>query len=94
MEELFVTEIPRTLNKEQQNRLLELYSTSKDINIREKLIKHNILLILNVINRKFNGFGYEDKKDLFSIGLLALMNAVNNYDIKSGNEFSWPINDT
>ena len=53
---------------------------------REKLILGNLRLVLSVIQR-FTGRG-EDADDLFQIGVIGLMKAVNNFDLTKDVRFS------
>jgi RNA polymerase sporulation-specific sigma factor len=53
---------------------------------REKLILGNLRLVLSVIQR-FTGRG-EDADDLFQIGVIGLMKAINNFDLSKDVRFS------
>ena len=53
---------------------------------REKLILGNLRLVLSVIQR-FTGRG-EDADDLFQIGVIGLMKAINNFDLTKDVRFS------
>ncbi|MBP0987839.1 MAG: sigma-70 family RNA polymerase sigma factor, partial [Oscillospiraceae bacterium] len=53
---------------------------------REKLILGNLRLVLSVIQR-FSGRG-EDADDLFQIGVIGLMKAINNFDLSKDVRFS------
>ena len=53
---------------------------------RDKLIQGNLRLVLSVI-QKFSGRG-EDMDDLFQIGVVGLMKAINNFDLSKEVRFS------
>ena len=53
---------------------------------RDKLIKGNLRLVLSVIQR-FTNRG-EDIDDLFQIGVVGLIKAINNFDLTKGVRFS------
>ena len=53
---------------------------------RDKLIQGNLRLVLSVI-QKFSGRG-EDMDDLFQIGVVGLMKAINNFDLCKEVRFS------
>ena len=65
--------------------LLKKYQTG-DKSAREKLIKGNLKLVLSVI-QKFIGRG-ENPDDLFQVGCIGLMKAIDNFDIEIGVRFS------
>lgn len=75
----------RPLSKEEQYKLfIELEDGSKDA--REKLILHNLLLVVAMAN-KYVGVGY-DASELFDMGCLGLIIAVDKFDYKKGTCFS------
>lgn len=83
---LFIEEsLPEPLTKEE---LLKYIEQAKNGNkkAREKIIVHNIKLVLNRVIKKFINVEW-DKEDLVSIGLIGLIKAVDTYDI-SKNCFS------
>ena len=57
-----------------------------DPNAREELINGNLRLVLSVIQR-FAGRG-EDVDDLFQIGVVGLIKAINNFDLSKDVRFS------
>lgn len=59
---------------------------SGDLGAREKLIKGNLRLVLSII-KKFNHRG-ENLDDLFQVGCLGLMKAVDHFDLKHEVRFS------
>ena len=80
------SEVTQPLSKSE---LMQLFKLSKEgsMEAREKIILHNIRLVTYEISRRFINFDY-DKSDLFSIGILGLINAVDNYDFTKDYEFS------
>jgi RNA polymerase sporulation-specific sigma factor len=76
-----------TVLKEQEKiDLLKEYQATGSREAREKLIKGNLRLVLSVI-QKFAGRG-EDIEDLFQIGVIGLMKAINNFDLSREVRFS------
>ena len=67
---------------------LELFKKMKqeDEEARNKLINGNLKLVLSVIQR-FRGRG-ENADDLFQIGCVGLIKAIDNFDIEQGVQFS------
>ena len=65
--------------------LREMQETGSE-KAREKLILGNLRLVLSVIQR-FTGRG-EDADDLFQIGVIGLMKAINNFDLTKDVRFS------
>ncbi|MDI3522716.1 MAG: polymerase sporulation-specific sigma factor [Bacillota bacterium] len=57
-----------------------------DSSAREKLISGNLRLVLSVIQR-FNNRG-ENVDDLFQVGCIGLMKAIDNFDLKQNVKFS------
>lgn len=58
-----------------------------DMAARDKIINGNLKLIFNIINRYYSNSNY-DKEELFSIGIIGLINGVDTYDIDKNYEFS------
>lgn len=87
-DELFVDghKLPQPLSKEEVYKLIqEANEGSKEA--RDKLITHNIRLVLYEVTHKFQNVNY-DKKDLVSIGNIGLLKAINTYDLSKGFEFA------
>lgn len=87
MSELFLIDnIPSILSKET---IVELFKKFKDgdLNAREKLINHNIKLVVNQVLTFFYDSEYE-KNELISIGIFGLIKAVDTFSIEFGNKFS------
>lgn len=57
-----------------------------DENAREELINGNLRLVLSVIQR-FNGRG-ENPDDLFQVGVIGLIKAIDNFDLSLDVRFS------
>ena len=74
-----------TLKPEETKRLLE-QARAGDQNAREKLISGNLRLVLSVIQR-FAGRG-ENMDDLFQVGCIGLIKAIDNFDPAHGVYFS------
>ena len=82
----FDGKIPEPISKKELTNLFKLVKEGS-MEAREKIILHNIRLVVYEINKKFMDFNY-DKDDLFSIGILGLIKAVDSYDMTKGYEFS------
>ncbi len=86
VDKLFLGELPQPLLKEVMYELIEQANEgSKDA--RDKLVIHNIRLVLYEVLNKFRDVDY-DKKDLISIGNIGLLKAISAFDISKGYEFS------
>jgi len=87
-EQLFIDghNLPMPLSKEEVYDLLEK-TAQGDEQAREKLIKHNIRLVLYEVTVRFKSVEY-DKKDLVSIGNIGLMKAIETFDKSRNLEFS------
>ena len=62
-----------------QNKELFLKMKQGDIQAREELIKGNLRLVLSIVQR-FNSRG-ENPDDLFQVGVVGLIKAIDNFDI-------------
>ena len=56
-------------------------------NLRDKMIEDNLMLVHKVIRSKFK-YNYNDYDDLYSEGVIGLINAVDSFDVSKGNKFS------
>ena len=74
------------LNEEEKIKLLREIRETNSKEARDKLIQGNLRLVLSVI-QKFSGRG-EDMDDLFQIGVVGLMKAINNFDLSKEVRFS------
>ena len=75
----------KTITTEEKNELLKK-SKNGDLHAREELISGNIRLVLSVIQR-FGSRG-EDADDLFQVGCIGLIKAIDNFDLDVGVRFS------
>lgn len=73
------------LSNEEKNELL-IRIKNGDEDAREKFIQGNLRLVLSVIQR-FNGRG-ESPDDLFQVGCVGLIKAIDNFDINQEVQFS------
>ena len=72
--------------KEKEKRELLQNMQNGDPNARETFIKGNLRLVLSVIQR-FNNRG-ENVDDLFQVGCIGLMKAIDNFDLSQNVKFS------
>lgn len=85
--ELFIEKkLPQPLKKEELYNYFEKMKLG-DMDAREKIIKHNIKLVIDVVIKKFSNTQYEIR-DLISVGLIGLIKSVDTFDINKGNYFS------
>ena len=75
----------RPLKKEEFDNYYDEFKKG-DLTAREKLINHNIRLVVNCVNNKFSN--YYDKKELFSAGLIGLIKSVDTFDNSKKINFS------
>lgn len=75
----------KAISNEESMRLLEL-SQKGDKEAKDELVYGNLLLILSVI-KKFSHRG-ENLDDLFQVGCMGLLKAIDNFDISHGVRFS------
>lgn len=76
--------LPILTNKEKNELLIQI--KNGDNNAREKFINGNLRLVLSVIQR-FNGRG-ENIDDLFQVGCVGLIKAIDNFDTTLNVQFS------
>ena len=74
------------LKEEEKIKLLREIRETNSKEARDKLIQGNLRLVLSVM-QKFSGRG-EDMDDLFQIGVVGLMKAINNFDLSKEVRFS------
>ena len=75
----------KTLTESEKETLLRLVK-SGDSSAREKLINGNLKLVLSVVQR-FTG-RRENLDDIFQVGCIGLMKAIDNFDTEVGVRFS------
>lgn len=73
------------MNKEAIFKYIQL-AQQGDQSAKELVVKNNVGLVWSIVHRFKNS--YYDKEDLFQIGCLGLMKAINNFDVKYGVQFS------
>ena len=85
-ERLFIEEnLPDVLSNEE---LMFYFKHAKtDVNFRNKIVHHNIKLVLKLVSNNFYYNSY-DKKELVSVGLIGLIKAVDSFDINKDINFS------
>lgn len=76
--------LPVLSNEEKQELLKRI--KKGDTLAREKFINGNLRLVLSVVQR-FNGRG-ENPDDLFQVGCVGLIKAIDNFDINQDVQFS------
>jgi len=86
--ELFINinELPDVLSKEETHLLL-VQIKSGNVEAKNKLIEHNIRLVLRQVLNKYKRVKY-DKKEMVCIGIIGLINAANTFDIDKNFQFS------
>ncbi|MEA4921969.1 MAG: sigma-70 family RNA polymerase sigma factor [Eubacteriaceae bacterium] len=62
------------------------YAETKDIDLRNKIVEENLYMV-DILIRKYTGKGV-DRDDLYQVGALALIKAVERFDPSKGFEFS------
>lgn len=78
------SKLPVLSNEEKKELLIKIKNGDEEA--REKFIQGNLRLVLSVIQR-FNGRG-ESADDLFQIGCIGLIKAIDNFDITQDVQFS------
>lgn len=78
------SKLPRYKDKEMHEMLMAI--KAGDMAVREEFIKGNLRLVLSVI-QKFSGRG-ESPDDLFQVGCVGLIKALDNFDMSHGVKFS------
>lgn len=78
------SKLPLLTSDEKENLIRKV--KEGDIEAREKYIKGNLRLVLSVIQR-FTGSN-ENMDDLFQIGCIGLIKAIDNFDLSQGVKFS------
>lgn len=82
MSDIFLAKFPPALPKSETVN----YFKGNSFYTREDIILGNMRLVLSIVSR-YN-VSEEEKKDLFQIGLIGLMKAVDNFKIEKGSQFS------
>ncbi len=79
-------EFPKALPKNDEEKYIELFEKSGDLNARNKLVEHNLRLVAHII-KKYYSAGY-DQDDLISIGTIGLIKGVNSYTSDKGTKLA------
>lgn len=78
------SKLPVLSNKEKEEMLIKI--KSGDENAREEFINGNLRLVLSVIQKFYNRGEIAD--DLFQVGCIGLIKAIDNFDLSVGVKFS------
>jgi len=76
---------PKPLTREEEQSLLEEYEKTKDEKVKEKLIHHNLRLVVHIVKKYSQA---DEADDLISVGSLGLIKAINTYKLGHGTQFS------
>ena len=76
------------LSKDEFIRLFNQYKNNNDKDAFNELVKRNLRLVIKVINKNTNQLESLDIMDMIQEGTIALMKAIELYNINSGNTFS------
>jgi RNA polymerase sporulation-specific sigma factor len=81
--------IPKTnlLSKELTNKLISEYQKTNDKNIRDQIINSNLRLVLKILHRYYKSFS-KIGEDLFQVGCIGLIKAVDRFDLTKNVRFS------
>ncbi len=81
---LDTTKLPKITNKEAEELLIKI-KNDRDEDAKNKFIMANLRLVLSLLQR-FDGKYNSD--DLFQVGVIGLLKAINNFDLKYNVKFS------
>jgi RNA polymerase sigma factor (sigma-70 family) len=82
---LYDVKLPKTLDKQLQEELLKKYIETKDKDIRDTLILHNLKLVKYISKRyQVQNNPLREDEDLFGEGVLGLINGIESYDPEKG----------
>lgn len=76
------------LSKEENNALIKQYKETHDINIKEKIIAHNMRLVSMVINNYYCSVDLSLHEDMFAEGVRGLSDAVERFEPNQNFAFS------
>jgi len=85
MSDVFVDKIPKALPADIQREYF-LRLKEGDMEVRTKLIEHNLKLVVMIVNKYSKDL--ETVKEMISIGVIGLIKAVDTFDISRGKTFS------
>ena len=74
---------PKPLTKEEEREEFEKYKKNKDPKARQKLITHNLRLVVHIVG-KYAGSVKVEADDLISVGTIGLMKAIDSFDYDKG----------
>lgn len=74
---------PQPLSKSEEQELFRKYREEGDLNAREKIITHNLRLVVHIVGKYAGGVRVE-ADDLISVGTIGLMKAVDSFDYDKG----------
>ena len=78
------SKLPKLSSKEQMEMLYNI--KNGNVELKDKFIEANLRLVLSII-KKFNNRG-ENINDIFQVGVVGLIKAIDNFDIKQPVQFS------
>ena len=78
--------LKRLTNKEMTDLFTLLSNDKKNKEVKDKLVLGNLKLVLSIL-KKYNN-GNENMDDLFQIGCIGLVKAIDNFDLSYGVKFS------
>lgn len=76
-------EFPQPLSKEEEREIFERYKKNGDIEAKQKLITHNLRLVIHIVGKYAGGVRIE-ADDLISVGTIGLMKAIDSFDYDKG----------
>ena len=81
-----ISKLPKPLEQDELHELL-IKANQGDKKAREKIVTHNIRLVISIVINKFKFIEY-DQKELVAIGNLGLIKAVNSFDVTRNIKFA------
>lgn len=84
---IYSNELPQKLLSEEETQKLIIAAQNGDSRAKDKLVLYNTRLILSRLSKFYKQIVF-DKGDLFSAGVIGLMNAINSFDVKKNIKFS------
>ncbi len=81
---LDTSKLPKLSVKEQSDMLLRIKNGEKEL--KDEFIEANLRLVLSIV-KKFNNRG-ENVNDIFQVGVVGLIKAIDNFDVSQGVQFS------
>lgn len=76
-------EFPQPLSKEEEREIFDRYKKYNDMEARQKLITHNLRLVVHIVGKYAGGVKIE-ADDLISVGTIGLMKAIDSFDYDKG----------